>query len=1092
MNTWKKVMLFCLLPFAIIWHYAKKSTKYMERKTKPAMAMLMAVVMLCGMLPATVIAAGVDDVSDDGIGFHWGSSGFMNITMPTTEDYYTYGTASYWGSEELAVNVSTLPDSGWDWAVQKETTGYRLILNDLWLSYSGTSDWLMFKCPLTLELRGTNQLTANNAESVLSGNNITILGDGELILTGGKYGMNVSSATITTGTVTISASERAISISPTLQSGVYALVSENADGTNAQSYTTGSLDGKKWFKASYAAPGSTYTVSFYADEGTGTMANAENIVGAYTLPANNFTPPAGMLFKAWRVGGEEKAVGETILVTSRTYVTAVWEDDPDTFTVSFYSGGGSGYMEKVKAVVGAYTLPANGFTPPAGMQFKAWEVGGEEMAVGATINVAADTSVEAVWEDDPDTFAVYFDGNGSTSGHIDSVSNGSGTFTYTLPENNWPSAGFYEPSNRYFAGWLVDGTVMQPGDTITVTGDITVKAAWEIENYGLSVGGVGATYQNAHSITGTNITGTVSYDPVTQTLTLNNATIHSAHMGGTITSAIHTGYYHDGKLTIHLIGDNTVYGDPSGGAATSSHRYAIYTGELTFTGDGSLNVKASEADGGYFYNAIHSGNNIVVESGCTITAASNYGEALSSYNGALIANGSTVLASASATGTPLTAYGELGMNSKYVKIMPAYNITVSFDANGGTDTMENKVIVCAKEYTLPECGFTAPAGKQFKAWSVNGSEKAVGDKAYFIENTTITAVWEDATHTCNIQPVTKVWPTCENGGKEAYYKCEGCGKFFEDANGVTEIADIVAWGNLTKLGHTEGTAWEKDGSHHWHICSVAGCGAVIDSSKAVHTSTGANVATCQKAAVCDDCGVTYGTVTDHSSENILSKDDSGHWYACKTSGCTEKISFAPHTPDHQGNATEEYAIKCTICYHVIEQQLAHTHVFDKEVVDERYKASGANCTVPAKYYKSCACGEKGTETFENGSVAAHTPDRAAATENNPVKCAVCGYEITPVLSHTHAYGTGWKSDKDNHWNECACGHKAGTAAHKDENTDGKCDVCTYNIGVPTTSTGPQSPKTGDNSHVTLWLLLLFLSEIGIVVLENCRRKETVK
>ena len=32
------------------------------------------------------------------------------------------------------------------------------------------------------------------------------------------------------------------------------------------------------------------------------------------------------------------------------------------------------------------------------------------------------------------------------------------------------------------------------------------------------------------------------------------------------------------------------------------------------------------------------------------------------------------------------------------------------------------------KYTLPANGFTAPAGKQFKAWSVGGVEKVVGDK----------------------------------------------------------------------------------------------------------------------------------------------------------------------------------------------------------------------------------------------------------------------------------------------------------------------------------------------------------------------------
>ena len=47
------------------------------------------------------------------------------------------------------------------------------------------------------------------------------------------------------------------------------------------------------------------------------------------------------------------------------------------------------------------------------------------------------------------------------------------------------------------------------------------------------------------------------------------------------------------------------------------------------------------------------------------------------------------------------------------------------------------------------------------------------------------------------------------------------------------------------------------------------------------------------------------------------------------------------------------------------------------------------------------------------------------------------------LSKLHTHGTEYKSDADNHWNECACGDKANVAAHADTNNDEKCDVCAY-------------------------------------------------
>ena len=72
----------------------------------------------------------------------------------------------------------------------------------------------------------------------------------------------------------------------------------------------------------------TYTVSFSANGGTGTMSPANGISGSYTLPTNTFTAPQGKQFKCWSVGGVEKAVGAQITVSENTTVTAVWEDVP--------------------------------------------------------------------------------------------------------------------------------------------------------------------------------------------------------------------------------------------------------------------------------------------------------------------------------------------------------------------------------------------------------------------------------------------------------------------------------------------------------------------------------------------------------------------------------------------------------------------------------------------------------------------------------------------------------------------------------------------------------------------------------------------
>ena len=57
-------------------------------------------------------------------------------------------------------------------------------------------------------------------------------------------------------------------------------------------------------------------------------------------------------------------------------------------------------------------------------------------------------------------------------------------------------------------------------------------------------------------------------------------------------------------------------------------------------------------------------------------------------------------------------------------------------------------------------------------------------------------------HTHNLTLVAAKADTCTEGGKEAYYKCEGCGKFYEDVLGTKEITDLASWGNIAKIAHT--------------------------------------------------------------------------------------------------------------------------------------------------------------------------------------------------------------------------------------------------------------------------------------------------
>ena len=89
-----------------------------------------------------------------------------------------------------------------------------------------------------------------------------------------------------------------------------------------------------------------------------------------------------------------------------------------------------------------------------------------------------------------------------------------------------------------------------------------------------------------------------------------------------------------------------------------------------------------------------------------------------------------------------------------------------------------------------------------------------------------TGVIEKKAHTTEHHD--RVDPTCTTTGSIEYWQCGVCGKMFSDAACTTEVTDVT----LDKLPHSAGTAWEKDTTYHWHLCTSCGS-EVMD--KAVHT-----------------------------------------------------------------------------------------------------------------------------------------------------------------------------------------------------------------------------------------------------------------
>ena len=195
-----------------------------------------------------------------------------------------------------------------------------------------------------------------------------------------------------------------------------------------------------------------HTITFDAGGGTGYMEAATGGT-AYILPANSFTAPDGKPFNCWGVNGAELAAGAAIDIAADTTVTAVW-----AYTVSFDPNGGSGEMAAVPGVLGEYTLPENGFTPPEGQQFQGWATSTDGAVISdATIDVSADTTLYPVWENIPVVYEILDGANSSwtlDSGESLSI-RGSGAFSQ-------------------FVGVKVDGAIVDAANYTVMEGSTIV------------------------------------------------------------------------------------------------------------------------------------------------------------------------------------------------------------------------------------------------------------------------------------------------------------------------------------------------------------------------------------------------------------------------------------------------------------------------------------------------------------------------------------------------------------------------------------------------------------------------------------------
>ena len=467
----------------------------------------------------------------------------------------------------------------------------------------------------------------------------------------------------------------------------------------------------------------TYTVSFDKNGGSGSMDSVYNVSGSYELPTCAFTAPANKEFKAWQVnGGAEKNPGESITVTGNTVLTALWKDLPvvSGFTVSFAPGEGSGTMNPVAGVSGNYHLPSCTFTAPANKQFKAWQVNGQELQPGQTINVSANVTVTALWRDIPTEYwtvivnGLYICGAAYNYRTEQKVEKGQPMSTIIVTAND----GYYFADPLQVSGAENGITVTRVSYTqVTVSGTPTA----DVYNIGFSAS------KKQKEATPNTVTFEATGADTGNLCNLENGVSYS------VTGAANAEFTASGNTyaltnvvpgTLNIVKKAT---DTNTKLDSDAHTYPV--------------GKNNSVPNLYSTNCSDSNNN----NGSIRNVTSEMEWQKSGANSWTTGNGSNV------TGlTPGTYYVRykassinLAGNPQTINIA-AYNAptyTVSFAANGGTGSMADATGVSG-DYVLPVCGFTAPNGKQFKAWSVGGVEKAVGDKITVTANTTVTAVWE--------------------------------------------------------------------------------------------------------------------------------------------------------------------------------------------------------------------------------------------------------------------------------------------------------------------------------------------------------------
>ncbi len=482
--------------------------------------------------------------------------------------------------------------------------------------------------------------------------------------------------------------------------------------------------------------------------------------------------------------------------------------------------------------------------------------------------------------------------------------------------------------------------------------------------YKVWVGPIYVTDVNKNDVLGTGDAGaTVRYDPDTNTLTLHGAALTESYCDQW---GCYDNIYASGNLNILVIGNNTITAVDSSG---NEYAYGIVSdGELVMNyAEGATLSIVSECGG------LAAEMKLVINGGSTVVQC---GYAGIWSNGEVIFNG----------GSFKTSGGERGIYGTLLTV------------HGGTIHTDSERYGIYVDWILINGGTVEGTGGRYGIRSdvieiCGGTVKGTGDR-------------------CGI----------DTGSMEV----SGGNVFATGGYGIMTETLTVTGGTVKAVGETEAVwvIYEPD-PDDFGACYVLG--SVQQNAENSDYAEGVlwleDIGTGEYYAALGAEAVKTLLICKHEPGEPTAVDSHTHQRVCLHCGLTVTVeAHIPNIPE----ATVESAQICTVCQYEMEAKI-HRHIFDREVAEEPYLSSPASCVAKALYYKSCACGAKGTEHFEFGSIG-HAKSTFTYVENTDGATHVKKHECCGIVSvgaEPHNYG----SDR-----RCVCGAERPIAIHIENGT----------------------------------------------------------